>query len=335
MLLPPPQPPNFVRLSLLWLGMSIAACHSAAAVTVGLVDDFQDGTVQDWSGSPTSNIADAGPAGTGDNALRVNSTNRIVVYNVTQWTGDYIAAGVKRIAMDIRQANSFPFELRIALASGELFFGGSGDTYVTNYTVNVPNDGQWRHIEFSVTPVDFVPSLTTTNRMPDAAAALANVTHLRLLHNPMLESFVGATGPAVFFLDNIVALGDAPTADFNADGQVDGADFLRWQQNLGAGTIPAEGDADGNGLVDGADLELWKNQFGAPEAAAVPEPHAASMLIGPLAALFIRLNRRTRLAKAMACSLSENRRTLVHFAQSREQIVPDPFRGRFSDKLLV
>jgi hypothetical protein len=52
-------------------------------------------------------------------------------------------------------------------------------------------------------------------------------------------------------------------ADFDSDGDVDGADFLTWQRGLGtAAATKAQGDADGDADVDGADLGLWKSQFG-------------------------------------------------------------------------
>jgi len=71
----------------------------------------------------------------------------------------------------------------------------------------------------------------------------------------------------------------AEDADFDADGDVDGADFLKWQQELGrTGTATlADGDANGDMNVTAADLAIWQAQFGpgAPAAAAagaVPEP---------------------------------------------------------------
>lgn len=66
------------------------------------------------------------------------------------------------------------------------------------------------------------------------------------------------------------------TADFNADGHVDGRDFLVWQRTLGSAF---DHSADGNfdGRVDGADLAVWKASFGVPAAHAVPEPAAATI----------------------------------------------------------
>jgi hypothetical protein len=168
-------------------------------------DDFEDGTVRSWGGSPTSNAPNSGPAGTGDNALRVESSNRVVVMNQSQWTGNYVAAGIKQISMDVRHQNDFPLALRLGIANGPLGPGGSGDTYVTDDSLAVANDRLWHRIIFKVTAADFVATASNTTITPDAAVALANVTVLRVLHNPNPMDFTGAVGPATFFLDNITA----------------------------------------------------------------------------------------------------------------------------------
>jgi len=68
-------------------------------------------------------------------------------------------------------------------------------------------------------------------------------------------------------------------ADANHDGDVDGTDFLAWQQGLGKndGTSVAGGDFNFDGQVDTNDLAVWMSQFGAfgPAGAStirVPEP---------------------------------------------------------------
>jgi hypothetical protein len=80
------------------------------------------------------------------------------------------------------------------------------------------------------------------------------------------------------------------SADFNADGAVNGADFLRWQQGQGklTGATFEEGDADLNGAVDAADLGIWKALFGGPQSAAahaIPEPATALLAIAAALAL--------------------------------------------------
>jgi hypothetical protein len=181
------------------------AADRANAITAALVDDFEDGTVQGWGGSTVANVANAGPAGAGDNALSVNSPNRVVINNQAQWQGNYSALGIKQISLDVRHQNGFPLALRLAFAGGPLGPGGTGDTYVTDDAINVVNDGLWHHISFNVTAADFVATSSNTSGSPNATAALTNVTHLRLLHNPAPQEFVGASGPATFFLDNIAA----------------------------------------------------------------------------------------------------------------------------------
>jgi hypothetical protein len=68
------------------------------------------------------------------------------------------------------------------------------------------------------------------------------------------------------------ATSDAATAtvpgDYNFDGQVTGADFLRWQRSHGS-TTDLAADGDHSGEVDAADLGIWANQFTAESAAAV------------------------------------------------------------------
>ena len=75
-----------------------------------------------------------------------------------------------------------------------------------------------------------------------------------------------------------------PSADFNADGAVDGTDLLDWQRGLGQaiGAAHSTGDADRDGDAD--DLTQWKADFAAPgEAAAATVPEPASLTLCGLA----------------------------------------------------
>ena len=73
-------------------------------------------------------------------------------------------------------------------------------------------------------------------------------------------------------------------ADFDADGDVDGEDFLAWQRGVGTGSTLSQGDANGDSQVDDLDLEIWKEQFGATvsppgaNASTVPEPTGATLV---------------------------------------------------------
>jgi hypothetical protein len=87
---------------------------------------------------------------------------------------------------------------------------------------------------------------------------------------------------------NPVGLADATIvvadADFDDDGDVDGADLLTWQRGLGPGATHAEGDANGDGIANTVDLAVWRFQAGWSEAVlaagmAVPEPGASMVAL--------------------------------------------------------
>jgi hypothetical protein len=89
----------------------------------------------------------------------------------------------------------------------------------------------------------------------------------------------------------------APSADFDLDGDQDGADFLAWQQGFGttANAAFALGDANFDQEIDADDLALWIAQFGqaaVPASDAVPEP-ANAVVVAALIAAATAARRRT------------------------------------------
>jgi hypothetical protein len=77
-----------------------------------------------------------------------------------------------------------------------------------------------------------------------------------------------------------------PGADFNADGHVDGADFLAWQRGLGsylrATASLGDANADGNVLAD--DLAVWRATFGeADQGQTVAAPPRTNSIDAALA----------------------------------------------------
>jgi len=90
----------------------------------------------------------------------------------------------------------------------------------------------------------------------------------------------GGTGDLFKFNNGGLFVGFTEDADFDADNDVDGKDFLAWQRGFGNAGGLAEGDANGDGVVNGSDLAIWEGQFGTPSAlaaasaATVPEPAA-------------------------------------------------------------
>ena len=71
------------------------------------------------------------------------------------------------------------------------------------------------------------------------------------------------------------------TADYDADGDVDGDDLALWEANYGQN---AGADSDNNFRTDGLDFLAWQRQLGngtgalTPTATAVPEPNSVLMM---------------------------------------------------------
>lgn len=74
-------------------------------------------------------------------------------------------------------------------------------------------------------------------------------------------------------------------ADANANGDVEGSDFLLWQRGFGKddGTSVSQGDFNYDGSVNAGDLDVWEAQYGvsAPftySSASVPEPSSVALV---------------------------------------------------------
>ncbi|MBX3427914.1 MAG: hypothetical protein KF688_19700 [Pirellulales bacterium] len=96
--------------------------------------------------------------------------------------------------------------------------------------------------------------------------------------DPLLSVFEpigGGLGWHVDYREYSVVLQVSQTAyleaDFDEDGDVDGADLTMWQGGYG---LNANGDANGDGVTDGADFLVWQRQLG---SGATSIAHAAGV----------------------------------------------------------
>ena len=190
------------------------------------MDDFQDATLQGWasgSGNPNGpvNAADAGPDGAGDRALLATANGpagaggKLVIFNTGQWTGDYLAAGVNAIGLDLSNLSAADLTIRAVLT-------GSGGSFSTTQAAFLPaDDPTYRRVALSLLPADLTPVGGT-----DVTATLANVAEVRLLH-AVTPARTGDPVSAQLAVDNVTALADtlvcAPGVEDKADVP---ADFL-------------------------------------------------------------------------------------------------------------
>ncbi len=93
-----------------------------------------------------------------------------------------------------------------------------------------------------------------------------------------------------------------PNSDFDADGDVDGDDFLLWQASYVTNT---GGDADGDGDTDGDDFLIWQAEYGGGrtggDLAGVTIPEPTSMTLVTVLAAIGRLSQHRRRLEHRLC----------------------------------
>lgn len=211
---------------------ALLLCHAGmvAGATLNQLDDFGDGTTQGWIMGRQSitnlymaNIASGGPGGAGDGYLEVSADNtnvaggRITFFNQSQWTGDYLGAGITAIAMDVKNFGSTSaLDLRLAINGGPNVT--TGGLFVTSTSISLPSGSDWTHLVFSLAPGDLVPvsgqSGVTGN---DVMATLANITEVRLI-NSAAPAWNGTPVGALLGIDNISAVPLPPALLLFASG---------------------------------------------------------------------------------------------------------------------
>lgn len=203
-------------------GLLLLQSGLASAVSTGQIDDFTDGTLQNWAMGASSittthmtNIADGGPAGAGDNFLQVVSDGvnaaggRMTFFNKSQWTGDYLSAGITAISMDLNNiSSSEALNLRLALNGGfiDANFNIVGGLFATSASVTLDSGSGWTHVVFSLAPGDLVPvSGRISTPGNDVLATLGNVQEFRLL-NSAVPDWTGLPVIATLGIDNVTTV---------------------------------------------------------------------------------------------------------------------------------
>jgi hypothetical protein len=184
--------------------------QSRGMVMLGQVDTFSNGNSAFWTGGLGPLVIDnGGPAGLGDRYLEVTadgsgSGGKINIYNREQWLGDYLAAGVTAVSMDLRNFSAQTLQMRIAFKTGS---GPTAPGYVTTVPVSIPNDGAWHRAVFPLQASAF----TGINGPENFNSVLSLLTQeFRILHSTT-ASLTGNTLVGRLGVDNVQAI-PAPSA---------------------------------------------------------------------------------------------------------------------------
>jgi hypothetical protein len=131
------------------------------------------------------------------------------VLNLSQWAGDYIAAGINSISMDLINLGFTDLSLRLVFEDPTI--GPPSNIAFSQNAFVLPSGTGWTHVVFPISVSDLQAGLG------DVTTALTNTTAIRLYHSPApnfpnpvfpIESVVAQVG-----VDNIQAAGASRVRD--------------------------------------------------------------------------------------------------------------------------
>lgn len=176
----------------------------AAAVSLGTTDTFEHGSTEGWStGDPSPN-----PPVAVDGYLLLSSTGisgpggKLVAWPGDDFDGNYLAAGVSALAMDLNNLGPTTLSLRLYLD------GPLGSTAVSKSAIVLPVGSGWTSVVFPMLPAAFDGPATLV---------LGGVSQLRLYHG-VAASYPGGAIVAQLGVDNVVAVPEPGMAWMLAGG---------------------------------------------------------------------------------------------------------------------
>lgn len=161
------------------LAAAAMAALPAGAVSLGQTDHFNGGLTAGWASgaanpNPPVGVASGGPGGAGDGYLHIPSNGaggaggRLVVFSGDAWAGNYSAAGISAITMDVNNLGLTDLSLR-------LYFENASAAAYSLQAISLPAGSGWTPVRFDIQPSALSGA---------AAAALASALDFRLYHSP-------------------------------------------------------------------------------------------------------------------------------------------------------
>lgn len=195
-----------------------------SAPVTSWIDTFESGTVEGWEGSgggtpPPAAIVSGGPAGAGDGYLEISTVLFHLAVNSAQsaWTGNYLAARVDSIEMDLNHIA--PGADSVAM---RIIIFGPGGTYASKNVTPIATD-TWQRYTFSLSPQELV-HVTGSIVVPDGTGilndTLEDVTTLLVRHDSATPTVPGNHPPhitATVGIDNITGVLGRPDLSWTFD----------------------------------------------------------------------------------------------------------------------
>jgi hypothetical protein len=197
--------------------LAVAVCATglsslpAYAVTLGQTDTFGSGGTAGWRVGPAhplppSIVATGGPAGAGDRYLLQQAiggsgpASHLAIENRAQWAGNYTAAGITALTMDVANFGATDLSLRL------LFDTFDGARAWSTVAVAVPAGGGWQSLYFPIGPNDL-----NIQGGAGIGTGLSQVVAIRIFHSTA-PGFPGEPIVARIGIDNISAVPEPPAA---------------------------------------------------------------------------------------------------------------------------
>ena len=187
-----------------------AFAGSAKAIVVGQIDNFEDGTTQNWANGgapgapPVVNVDTGGPAGVDDNFMQISADGEgagqfLTVFNRAQWLGNYIALGVTAIEIDLQNFSKVDLNIRLG-------FKESTDPGASGYlsaAFSLPAGSGWQHAIFFINP----GSMIAVGSPADFNTFFAdNFGEMRIINEAGTSNLNGDIVTAEMGIDNIHAV---------------------------------------------------------------------------------------------------------------------------------
>ena len=224
---------------------------------------------------------------TGDGTLQINNALNSGAGTLSASAGIVSGVGLISGDLDNTAATVAPGNSAGTLSVGGNYTQGTGGTLAIELAGTAAGEFDVLDITGSAT-LDGILDISLLSFSPISGDTFDILTASSIIDNVL--TLTGDTSGFSYSLESsstILRLTfTGVNADFDSDGNVDGADFLTWQRGFNAAGTLATGDANGDLFVDAADLTIWENQYGTvtpllgsqASAAAVPEPSTFGLM---------------------------------------------------------